>query len=318
VRGGSRLTVSGLQLFCCLAVNRKLFSGSLRNVSKDISVQEKTYPRGSLTRRHIEDFQKTILTHYRRCGRRLPWRETADPYAILVSELMLQQTQVDRVIPKYTDFMSRYPDAAALARAPLHRILESWSGLGYNRRAIALKKTAEHIMAAFQGSMPVTYEELLQLPGIGPYTASAICVFAYNKPRSLIETNVRTVYIHFYFPGQQAVADDAILPLVSKTLYEKNPRRLFNALMDYGVMLKKAHGNPGRKSAHYARQSPFKGSDREIRGRIIKVLLQAPACTEKDLFARIEKDAARVKAILGRLEQEGFVKKKGKKLLLSA
>lgn len=285
---------------------------ALRDTIKD----QKTFPKRKLTSSRILQFQKLILNHYRRHGRNLPWRKTCDPFHIFVSELMLQQTQVDRVIPKYNEFIRLFPDIKALAQAPLHSILKAWSGLGYNRRALSLKKSAEYLVKNSQAAMPETYEELVQLPGIGPYTASAICVFACNQPRAFIETNIRAVYIHFFFPGHQSVNDSDILPLVEKTLYAKNPRKWFNALMDYGVMVKKLHENPGRKSAHHTKQSPFKGSGREIRGLIIKTLLKLSACTETTLMQHIEKDRDKAKKILQQLQDEGFIQKKGSRLSL--
>jgi A/G-specific adenine glycosylase len=264
----------------------------------------------------VRRFQRTILDHYRRCGRDLPWRTTTDPYLILVSEFMLQQTQVDRVLPKYQEFISRFPDPAALARASLHQVLAAWSGLGYNRRAQALKKCAEAIMKHCGGRVPDSQEELEQLPGIGPYTARAVCVFAYNQPRIVIETNIRAVYIHFFFVGQSSVEDPELLPLLEKTLYRRNPRRWYNALMDYGAMLKKFCGNPSRASARYARQSPFKGSNREIRGMIIKMLLMHQSCTEAMLVKKTGKDSERVKAVILNLLEEDLVRRQGLRIFL--
>ncbi|MEI6125767.1 MAG: A/G-specific adenine glycosylase [Pseudomonadota bacterium] len=286
-------------------------------MKNDTSKNHQTFSKHNLLSPQKEQFQKLILDHYRKNARDLPWRKTDDPYHILVSELMLQQTQVDRVIPKYTEFIRQFSGVKALAQAPLHRILKAWSGLGYNRRAVSLKKSAAYLAENFHGKIPGTCEELMQLPGIGPYTASAICVFAYNQPLTFIETNIRTVYIHFFFPGQQSVKDTDILPLVEKTLYTKNPRKWFNALMDYGVLLKKLHANPGRKSAHHTTQSPFKGSDREIRGLIIKTLLELSACTEKTLMEHVNKEQEKVKRILQQLQEEGFIQKRGGRIALA-
>jgi len=270
----------------------------------------------SLAEDGVSRFQKIILDHYRRYGRDLPWRTTTDAYRILVSEFMLQQTQVDRVLPKYQEFIGRFPDPAALARAPLQQVLEAWSGLGYNRRAQALKKCAETIMEHCGGKVPDSQDELEQLPGIGPYTARAVCVFAYNQPSIVIETNIRAVYIHFFFAGQTSVPDGDLLPFIEKTLYRRNPRRWYNALMDYGVMLKKTCCNPARNSARHARQSPFKGSNREIRGMIIKMLLVHQACTTAMLIKKTGKEPQRVKAVLQQLLEEGLVKRQGSRIAL--
>lgn len=276
----------------------------------------RTAPEDSSTAGHappdVRGFQHLILEHYRRNGRRLPWRATRDPYHILVSEVMLQQTQVERVVEKYAAFTEKFPDVRALAQAHLRSVLSAWQGLGYNRRAKALKSCAEIIVSRCQGVMPRSYEALLELPGIGPATAAAICVFAYNQPRIFIETNIRSVYIHFFFPNRHAVRDQEVLPVVAETLYRTNPRRWYNALMDYGVMLKKLHANPGRKSAQYVRQSPFKNSNRQIRGLIIKKLVDALRCTEDALVQAAGGDTPRVKAMLSKLQAEGFIQKRGR------
>jgi len=262
----------------------------------------------------IRTFQRMVLEYYRRCGRDLPWRTTTDPYRILVSEFMLQQTQVDRVLPKYKAFMAVFPDAAALARAPLHQVLAAWSGLGYNRRAQSLKRCAEEIMTRYGGNVPDTQTALEQLPGIGPYTARAVCVFAYNQPRIVLETNIRAVYIYFFFAGHTRVQDADLLPFIEKTLDRRNPRRWYNALMDYGVMLKKTFGNPSRTSSSHTRQSPFKGSNREIRGAIIKSLLMYKSCTEAMLSKKTGFDLEKVKAVTGQLIEEGLVRRQGARI----
>lgn len=267
-----------------------------------------------LTADAVRGFQRMVLDYYRRCGRELPWRSTTDPYQILVSEFMLQQTQVDRVLPKYKEFIARFPDVAALARAPLHQVLAAWSGLGYNRRAQALQRCAEMIMACCGGKVPDTQEALEQLPGIGPYTARAVCVFAYNQPCIVIETNIRAVYIYVFFAGRTRVQDAELFPFIAKTLNRRNPRRWYNALMDYGVMLKKAFDNPSRTSTSHTRQSPFKGSNREIRGAIIKSLLMHQACTEAMLSKKTGFDLEKVKKVLTQLLEEGLVRRQGSRI----
>jgi A/G-specific adenine glycosylase len=269
-----------------------------------------------LTAQAVRRFRKIILDHYRLCGRDLPWRATADPYLILVSEFMLQQTQVDRVLPKYREFTGRFPDSASLAQAPLQQVLKAWSGLGYNRRAQALHNCAREIMQNHCGRGPDSQEALEQLPGIGPYTARAVCVFAFNQPRIVIETNIRAVYIHFFFPGRSSVQDGDLLPFIEKTLYRRDPRRWYNALMDYGVTLKKTCANPARRSASHVRQSPFKGSNREIRGLIIKTLVARQACSQAMLIKETAKEPERVKAVIRQLTEEGLVKRQGGRIVL--
>ncbi len=283
---------------------------------KERKAQRKKYSK-KISARDVESFQGRILDHYRRHKRELPWRKTRDPYRIYVSEMMLQQTQVDRVIPKYTAFIQDFPDFTGLAGAPLQNVLAAWQGLGYNRRAMALSKAAKAVVEDHKGKLPRSPDALVELPGIGPYTAAAICVFAFNQPLIFVETNIRAVYLHIFFQGEKDVHDDDLLPCIEKTLYRKNPRRWYNALMDYGAVLKKLYGNPARRSVHHTRQSPFQGSDREIRGAVIKALIAEPKLPEKELFQLLDKDAKRVRTILSQLQNEGFIAKKGKHFVIA-
>jgi A/G-specific adenine glycosylase len=198
----------------------------------------------------------------------------------------------------------------------LEQVLEAWSGLGYNRRAQALQNCAREIMQNHGGRVPDSQEALEQLSGIGPYTARAVCAFAFNQACIVIETNIRAVYIHFFFPGRSNVQDSDLLPFIQKTLYRRDPRRWYNALMDYGVMLKKTCANPARRSASHVRQSPFKGSNREIRGKVIKTLLARQACTQAMLIKEIAKEPERVKAVIRQLIEEGLVKRQGTRIVL--
>jgi A/G-specific adenine glycosylase len=218
----------------------------------------------------VRAFQNKVLGHYEQYGRDLPWRKRVNPYRVLVSEIMLQQTQVERVIEKYKEFLAVFPDFAALANAPLPKLLSRWSGLGYNRRALALKALAQKVVEEHRGRLPSDLEQLLALPGIGKYTAGAVMAFAFNKPVVFMDTNIRRVYIHEFFQDQEGVRDDQLMPLVERTLDAADPRTWYNALMDYGTVLKQQHANPNRRSAHYTRQSPFENSNRQVRGRILK------------------------------------------------
>jgi A/G-specific adenine glycosylase len=267
----------------------------------------------SLPPRRIAEFQKIILAHYRAHGRRdLPWRKTKDPYRVLVSEFMLQQTQVARVVDKFEPFIERFPDFASLARAPLRDVLLAWSGLGYNRRALYLREAARIVVSRFDGRLPRGFDDLRALPGIGEATAAEIMNFAFNEPRAFIETNVRAVYIHHFFPGKMKVADAEILPLVERTLDAKNPRRWFYALMDYGVMLKKSRPNPSRRSAHHARQTRFEGSDRQARGLIVRLLAKR-RMNEAELAKSTGLSAARIRTIVPGLERDGLIVRRGGK-----
>jgi A/G-specific adenine glycosylase len=274
-------------------------------------------PTEGLRRNVIRKFQKIILHHYEKRARAFPWRQTHDPYQIFVSEIMLQQTPVERVMEKYKKFIFVFPDVFSLAFAPLEKVLNAWLGLGYNRRAIALKKTAELVVKKFKGKLPESEKELLTLPGVGKYTAAAISVFACNRPVVLLETNVRAVFIHFFFEDKSEVKDSQIIPLIQATLDTTNPRRWYNALMDYGVTLKKTMPNPGRKSAHYTRQSRFEGSDRQIRGAILRALAAGNARNEQAVIQLAGNDPDRVKRILLQLQEEGFVKRNKQKIMIA-
>jgi A/G-specific adenine glycosylase len=192
-------------------------------------------------------FRAAVWDFYTLHGRHtLPWRQTTDPYHIVVSEMMLQQTQVARVIPKYVQFLKLFPTVRRLADAPLGEVLTAWQGLGYNRRAKFLKQTAEIIVYENNGVWPVTFEALRTLPGIGTYTAGAIMNFSYNTLVPLIETNIRTVYLHHFFKHATAVTDDAIMVHVKRTCDTHAPREWHWALMDYGAHLKMTVGNTNR------------------------------------------------------------------------
>src|ERR1700728_3957745 len=153
-----------------------------------------------MTRATIASFSKTMWDYYTRNGRNLPWREDVTPYGVVVSEIMLQQTQVTRVAAKFNPFLKKFPDFAALAKASTIEVLREWQGLGYNRRGLNLQRLAKIVTEKYGGKLPKMYEELLELPGIGPNTAGSIMAFAFNIPRAFIETNIRSVYIHFFFP----------------------------------------------------------------------------------------------------------------------
>ncbi len=226
----------------------------------------------------IVSFREVVLEYYNSNGRHdLPWRQAADPYQILVSEIMLQQTQVARVIPKYQEFLLRFPDVQTLAKADLGDVLKVWNGLGYNRRAKFLWMAAQKIVEDFGGEFPVDTKKLESLPGVGANTAGAILAYAFNKPVIFIETNIRTVYIHHFFNDRTEVPDKEIRLLVEQTLDMQNPRTWYWALMDYGTYLKLSVGNLSRASKTYTKQSKFKGSRRQIRGQIIKTLIDSPA-----------------------------------------
>ena len=273
--------------------------------------------RKGLTKEVINQFQDIIYDHYNRYGRKFPWRETDNPYHIVVSEFMLQQTQTHRVLTPYTTFITTFPDFPSLAAAPLQKVLACWRGLGYNRRALNLKKTAEIVTNQFDNRLPHDLETLKTFPGIGTATAAAIACFAFQKPVVFIETNIRTVYIYFFFQTRQKVKDTTLLPLVRQTRDTTNPRHWYYALMDYGVMLKKRHPFLNKKSAHYRKQPSFKGSNRQIRGLILKELV-TKTYTASELLSTLGCDPKRGKKILLQLEKEGFIKREGDTFSIAA
>ena len=266
----------------------------------------------------IKIFQREIYSYYHaHCRANLPWRKTKNSYRILISEIMLQQTQVARVIPKYKEFIAHFPNFKTLARAPLRDVLFVWSGLGYNRRALALKKIANIVESRWGGRLPRDGELLETLPGIGRASASAIAAFAWNEPAVFVETNIRSVFIHFFFTNQKNVNDKDVLLFVEQTLDKENSREWYYALMDYGAMLKEKYGNPNAKSAHYNKQIPFEGSHRQIRGKILKAFTERKIHTESEIVQRVGVEASRVKRALNELQQEGFIQIRRNKLTLA-
>lgn len=256
----------------------------------------------------VQRFQKHIQRFFAEYGRHdLPWRQNYDPYRILVSEIMLQQTQVDRVIPKFLSFLDQFPNFQSLATAPVSEVIRAWQGLGYNRRGLNLQRAAQHVVRDFNGHLPKSEEDLLNLPGIGPYTAAAIRAFAFNQPSIVIETNIRTVFIYHFFPTQDQVADQELLPLLELTLDRENPRQWYSALMDYGTYLKQVLPNPTRKSKLYSKQSKLEGSNRQVRGLILKALTQESTLTPTELSYRLAMSNSRIEPALHQLLKEGFV-----------
>ncbi len=282
----------------------------------------------SVSQGKINFFQKTVWDYYAASGREnLPWRKKINPYKVWVSEIMLQQTQVDRVIPFFTAWMQSFPTIQKLADAPQTEILKHWKGLGYNSRALRMKQAAQVIIKKYDGKFPQGYDDLINLPGVGPYTAGAICAFAYNQPVVIIETNIRRVIIHHFFDDRKNIHDKEILEIIIKTLDQKNPRQWYWALMDYGSYLGKelkSHGkkyNPNVQSRHYTKQKTFKGSDRQIRGKILEILLaqKKHVILFNPLFKKLEglsDNHDRIEVIVDQLEKENFIVVKNQKIQL--
>lgn len=236
---------------------------------------------------NIDTFKGQVREYYSSHKRSLPWRETITPYGVFLSEIMLQQTQVPRVLTKYTEFMSVFPSFAALAAATVPQVLAVWQGMGYNRRGLYLRQAAQMIEERFQGRLPKAVALVDELPGVGLATASAMVTYTYNLPTVFIETNIRRVFIHHFFADSEGVADTELYPLVKAALDHENPREWYYALMDYGTFLAKTVPNPNRRSKHYAVQSQFQGSVRQVRGEILRVLLKEKALSYDQLKEQV-------------------------------
>jgi A/G-specific adenine glycosylase len=290
----------------------------------------------------IAEFKKTVLSHYRQQGRKFPWH-FAEPWGVMVSEFMLQQTRAERVIPYWENWLKLWPHPKALADASLEAALRAWSGLGYNRRCRYLKECAAIIANENDGKVPETPQALLLLPGVGPYMSSAIACFAYNYPAVFIETNIRSAVIHCFFPGRDDVRDSEIMPILEAALARNDPqpspkpsvrehrkgspldpqpspkgegspldpRTWHYALMDYGAFLKSTTSNPSRRSAHYARQSPFNGSFRQARGKVLKALVSLGQCGAEELKRASGLEEGKLYEVLEKLKEEAFVAEDG-------
>lgn len=262
----------------------------------------------------IRAFQDTVRQHYELYGRHdLPWRRPEangafDPYRILVSEIMLQQTQVPRVIPKYLEFLTEFPDINALAAASLGDVLRAWSGLGYNRRAKFLWQAGRQVQKEYDVVLPDNVSELTRLPGVGKNTAGAVLAYAFDRPEPFVETNIRTVFIYHFFPGEQGTTDAQILEILSATLPRAGSREWYWALMDYGTFLKQAVANLNKLSKTYSKQSLFEGSRRQLRGKIIRLLGQKPL-SKANLQKEINDE--RLNDVLADLLHEEMIRKTG-------
>lgn len=236
----------------------------------------------------------------------MPWRDDPNPYNVLVSEIMLQQTQVQRVLPKFLQFTRRFPDFQTLASAELGNVLREWSGLGYNRRAKFLWQAAREVA---KNGFPETLEGLVKLPGIGANTAGAIMAYVYDQPVVFIETNIRTVFIHHFFKDRAKVSDAAIREAVQAALPQINIRQWYWALMDYGTFLKATVGGGLERVEKHKKQSRFAGSQRQVRGQVLRVL--GGDALELDEL-RVQVADERLESVLAALVREGLVKTTGR------
>ena len=272
----------------------------------------------------IKSFQKKVWDFYAAQGRHdLPWRPSKlkikrgqiDMYAIMVSEIMLQQTQVTRVLPKFESWMEKFPNIKVLADASRKDVLTLWQGLGYTRRAKFLHEVAQKIT---KDGVPKSVEELEECPGIGHYTARAIATFAWNQSHAFVETNIRTVYINHFFKNKETVIDGDILSLVGQTLDTDKPREWMYALMDYGSYLKSQGKAHNARAKNFTRQSKFKGSVREVRGAIMKFFSEEEVLMlrdQKEFEKRFDSD--HVMQALSGLAKDGLIQKAKRKYVLA-
>lgn len=277
----------------------------------------------------LEAFVTKVVEEGASRYRDFAWRHTTDPYAVLVSEVMLQQTQVSRVVPYYEEWLASFPTFDALAAAPLEAVLRAWQGLGYNRRGVALKRLAEQVVDGYAGQLPRDDAALRALPGVGPATAAGVRAFAFGEPSAYLETNVRAVFLHELFADADGVPDREIAPLVAEAAGIAHERgvdaRTWNyALLDYGAYLKRAVPNPSRRSAHHARQSTYDGSTRQKRAWLLRAVLAHPGLTEQEYVYALgehERRAGRVppppgdiSSLVQALCEEGFLACDGSRL----
>lgn len=269
-----------------------------------------------VSQRQIIQTRQTILDWWQEHKRDLPWRHTRDPYRILVSELMLQQTQVDRVLPKYHAFLTRFPTVHAIASASSADVIRYWKGLGYNRRAVYLHKTATEIVNRYHGIFPTSERELLALPGVGPYTARAMMVFAFEQDVIMIDTNVRQVIEHVFFADKPASAKQ-IIAIAEQLLPRGQSWVWHQALMDYGsaVIAPQRRGKQPKKKTTV----PFRESNRFYRGRVIDLLRDgdhSEYTVIETMTTEYQKPCEFMQTIIDGLAKDGLLVKRGKKLSL--
>lgn len=269
----------------------------------------------------IAEFQVWVREAGQALYRDLPWRNTRDAYAIWISEAMLQQTQVSRVLSRWERFLRHFPTVDALASASSADVVEEWQGLGYNRRALALKRTADICSAEYAGRIPEGVDKLVKLPGIGDATAAGITAFSRDVPCLYLETNVRAVFIHCFFRDAERVTDKELRPLVERACPVEDVRGWYYALLDVGARLKKDHKNPTRRAAAYTRQSKFEGSRRQKRAWLVREVMAAPGLSSAELLRRLnieERKSGRdgvegdeFESIMADLAREGFFHREG-------
>lgn len=259
-----------------------------------------------LSPRRIVSFQHKIFSWWTTHNRDLPWRHTRDPYEIMVSEVMLQQTQVLRVLPKYAEFIEAFPTVSILAKTTPADVLRIWKGMGYNRRALYLQKASKVIVVIYHGKFPVSEKELVKLPGLGIYTARAILVFAYGQEVPLVDTNIRQIITHFFFKDQPQ--KESIIEEVAKQLVPLGKSwEWHQALMDFGAL---AMTNIQYPMTNRKKQKPFKDSNRYYRGRMIDRLRDGEVQQDKlieECVCLYGKPRSHINSIIASLIKDGLI-----------
>lgn len=262
---------------------------------------------GKYRRQLLLRFIDHVMADYRTYGRTFPWRETHDTYRVLLSELMLQQTQTSRVQPKYLQFVEQWPSFENLAGAQLVEVLRLWRGLGYNRRALALVEIAKR-SEAYGWSLPDNEQLLRSLPMVGPSTAAAIQSFCYGRKVIYLETNIRRALIHQFFVKTEQVPDSLLRSVLQELIQlTDDSRSWYYALMDYGVLLRTLSVNPNKRSRHYVKQGKFEQSNRQLRGLLLIALTEQGPTTKTALCRSLPFEPERVEQCLHSLVLEGFI-----------
>ncbi|EKE40297.1 hypothetical protein ENUP19_0304G0045 [Entamoeba nuttalli] len=262
----------------------------------------------------IKQMHEKILKFYEKEGRKLPWRETTDKYKILVSEVMLQQTQVTRVIEKYKSWLIRFPTIQDLAKANLADVLEEWNGLGFNSRGKRLRDLAIEVCERYNGIIPSSVDKLLNLPGIGPYTANAVLIFSENQDIATVDANIRRILIH-ELSLDEKTPENILFAYANKCLPLGRSRDWHNALMDYGALVA-----TGKKTGITAKskQSKFEGSRRSYRAELLRRIRKNNGSLSIENCEEVIKGTKyTLEEIIEGLEKDGIVHKEGDFIILN-
>lgn len=259
----------------------------------------------------LKEFSSFILSFYEKHGRVFAWRQTSDPYRIHLSEVMLQQTQTSRVQPKYELFLSLWPTFKELSEATLEELLFNWKGLGYNRRALNLRKSAR-LTEQWGWTIPNDPKAIASLPGVGKATSAALLAFCYQERSIYLETNIRRVLLTCFFHECEGVKDKELEALLGELAsLQSDIKSWYYALMDYGVLLKHLLPNANTRSAHYTKQGTFEQSNRQIRGALIHLLSDTGGKDERALHSILNAfEPERITYCLKQLQREGFVQER--------